>query len=261
MTLDDALVPPPESFIKRFDQLPDNPDFDTLDCEHPCVECETVIPWNSNLYKLWRCPICDDCSAAEELRSKVEESRSKQLSPIESLIPPLYLDHNPKLLPEDARRHLGAVLSWNPGGDKGLYLLGASRAGKTRCLTRLLAKLHSQGIRFKAFFPGEFHAELVAAKRSKGYIDWFNDITSVPVLAIDDLFSEKLTSTTEAGYFEVLDKRISYKRPTLITTQVRTSDTKSLFENPLRGHALMARLRETSDVFAFNDALQDQLKV
>mgnify|MGYP003635593273 CR=1 FL=1 len=239
-------------------------DLHITDTEAECRECSTSIPWNSTLIKIGgpRSVVCDDCCNASKLSHEQAEKETSDnpytpQQPLETLIPALYLNSDPKKLPKDAQEALPQVLAWRPG-PTGLYLLGNTRAGKTRCLCMLLEQLHSQRVQFKAFFPGEFHTDLTDAKRGKDYYRWKKRITTIPVLAIDDLFSEKLTATTEAGYFEILDARIGKRLPTLITTQMRSKDLVQIVENPARAQALSARLKESCKAIILNRDLNQE---
>lgn len=239
-------------------------DLHVTDTEADCRECSTTVPWNSTLIKIAgpRSVVCDDCCNASRLSFEQQEKEAVESvympqKRLDDLIPPLYLDSDPKRLPKQAQEALPHILAWKPG-PVGLYLIGSTRAGKTRCMTMLLRQLHEQRVPFEVFFPGEFHTDLTDAKRGKHYYKWRDHITSVPVLAIDDLFSEKLTATTEAGYFEILDARISKRLPTLITTQMRTEDLVKVVENPARATALTARLKEHCKIYALNRSLEQE---
>lgn len=196
--------------------------------------------------------VCDSCVAEHHEKEAEYEPVQGYQPPLDELIPVFYRETDLKRLPKAGRDNLANILTWDLNRKKGLYLLGDSRQGKTRSLCLLLQQLHKQRIFFKAFFAGDFHTELVDAKRGTQYRQWFKDITTVPVLAIDDLFAEKLTETTQKGLFEVIEQRMARKLPNLITTQVKSKEAIELFIDKRRGHALMERLRETSEVFIFN---------
>ena len=154
------------------------------------------------------------------------------------------------------------MMHWSPNQGKGVYMLGNTRMGKTRLLTLLLRKLHGDGYPFKIFYAGEFHSELGAAKRSAHYQSWRDEVVNIPVLAIDDLFAEKITPTIEAGLFEVINQRMERKLPLLCTSQVRKSDAIARFEDSYRGKALLARFAETCTPYIFNnDVIQEELAV
>jgi len=211
-------------------------------------------------------PKCDPCLERLMENDRLEQTKPDQsrfhLQPLESLIRPLYLDTDYHKLPKEAQVVWESLRHWSPNQGKGVYMLGNTRMGKTRLLTLLLRKLHGEGCPFKIFYAGEFHAELGAAKRSSYYHTWRDEVVNIPVLAIDDLFAEKITPTIEAGLFEVINQRMERKLPLLCTSQVRKSDAIARFEDSYRGKALLARFAETCTPYIFNnDAIQEKLAV
>jgi DNA replication protein DnaC len=224
----------------------------------PCRECGNDSGWTQELINQplfggrSDVAVCDSCVAEHHQKEADEPPVVGYQAPIEDLIPLFYRETDLKRLPKAGKDNLANILTWDLNRKKGLYLLGDSRQGKTRSLCLLLEQLHKQRILFKAFFAGDFHTELVDAKRGTQYRQWFKEVTTVPVLAIDDLFAEKLTETTQKGLFEVIEQRMARKLPNLITTQVKSKEAIELFLDKRRGHALMERLRETSEVFIFN---------
>jgi DNA replication protein DnaC len=258
------------------DALPQVADVDHDDIVVPCRECQTEVPYKSSVLAFFgnnpRIVVCDDCCEDSERKSR-EENVVKPIGTIEDYIPQLYLETDFNLLPKQAQ-HLWRygyenekmdsppIQNWSTKSDKGIYILGDSRTGKTRTLCILLRKLFNDGVKFKLFLAGQFHAQLTEAKRSTNYSAWIRDMVKVPVLAIDDLFAEKLTATTQAGLFEVIEQRMANKRPLLITTQVRRSDAITQFDDPRRGSALLNRLRESCDLYLTNNKVtQETMKV
>lgn len=237
----------------------------------PCSMCGKDSGWseelfNSPLFGNPEIPKCDPC-LEQAMKEDREENGSPNLTkfhqqPIESLIRPLYMDTVINRLPREAQTIWQSMQHWSPNQGKGIYMLGNTRMGKTRLLTLLLRKLHQDGHVFKIFYAGEFHAELGAAKRSSHYHSWRDEVVNIPILAIDDLFAEKITPTIEAGLFEVINQRMERKLPMLCTTQVRKSDAVARFEDGLRGKALLARFAETCTPYIFNnDVMQEKLAV
>lgn len=236
-----------------------------------CSECGRDSGWSEDLFNspLFggspEIPKCDPC-LERLLEQDRKENRSDQTKfhqqPLESLIRPLYMDTDYHKLPKEAQVVWKSLMHWSPNQGKGVYMLGNTRMGKTRLLTLLLRKMHEDGHPFKIFYAGEFHQELGAAKRSSHYHSWRDEVVNIPILAIDDLFAEKITPTIEAGLFEVINQRMERKLPLLCTTQVRKSDAIARFEDSLRGKALLARFAETCTPYIFNqDVVQEKLAV
>lgn len=232
---------------------------------YKCRECRQDTDWTDELVAAFseKAVVCDKCCEAYHQR---EGTRTNKLvyspRPIHELIRPLYMETDFNLLPKQAQAVWKNIQHWTPDRDKGIYLLGESRMGKSRLLTLLLKKLHGYGLAFKVFYAGEFHSELASAKRSSHYASWRDEVVNIPILAIDDLFAEKLTPSTEAGLFEIVNQRMERKLPLLCTSQVKRSDAIARFEDKRRGEALLNRFRETCNVWLFNqEQLQEKLKI
>lgn len=231
----------------------------------PCRECGNDSGWNQELIDspLFRgnveVAVCDPC--VEEFQSKQTEERNlprvdMTIEPFERLVPSGYQHSVISKLPLTAQNALPEIMKWSPLRTKGLYIMGASRQGKTRSLCMLLKQLHDQGRKFKVFFAGDFHTQLIDAKRSPFFKSWRSEIISVPILAIDDLFAEKMSPTTQAGLFEIIEARMARQLPLLCTTQVKRTDALKAFDDPERGNALLLRLKETCELIVMNKNTQ-----
>lgn len=246
------------------------------DIEVPCRECGTPVPYKSSVLAFFgndkKIVVCDSCCEDHHAKEK-EESVARPLGSAEDYIPKFYLETDFNELPRQAQHiwrygyengniNSPPIQQWSLKANKGIYILGDSRTGKTRTLCVLLKKLFDQGTNVRLFLAGQFHAELTEAKRSTNYSAWIREVVKAPVLAIDDLFAEKLTATTQAGLFEVVEQRMANKKPILITTQVRRSDAITQFDDPRRGSALLNRLRESCDLYLTNkEVAQKELKI
>ena len=225
---------------------------------YTCRECGCDTDWTDELVEAFseKAVVCDQCCEDYQKSKKSHKAEIvHQARPITELIRPLYLETDYEKLPEEAQNVWNNIKHWTPDIGKGIYLLGASRTGKSRLLTLLLQKLHGYGYAFKIFYAGEFHAELSNAKRSTHYRSWRDEVVTIPILAIDDLFAEKMTPTSEAGLFEIINQRMERKLPVLATSQVIRKDAVARFDDKHRGEALLNRLRETTQLWLFNQEL------
>ena len=237
----------------------------------PCAICKQDSGWTEELFHSWvansnpEVPKCDPCidRLLNEEKQQTEVTKLTHIQdPIEKIIPPLYLETDYHKLPKEAQILWKHVQYWTPDISKGLYLLGESRTGKTRTLCLLLQRLHKEGYPIKLFLAGQFHAQLADAKRSSFFQSWRDKLVDIDLLAIDDLFAEKLTPTTQAGLFEIIEQRMAYKKPMLVTTQVARKEAVMQFDDPRRGEALLNRLRETTDSYIMDiDQLQGKLAI
>ena len=234
----------------------------------PCRECGQDSGWTEELLNglLFqgnaKCAVCDDCCdkyEASQRQESLEESKVTVREPIEKLIRPLYMETDYHKLPKKAQVIWMNIRNWTPILKVGLRFCGASRSGKTRLMMMLLKNLYKDGENFKVFYAGEFHAELSQAKRSSFYREWRDEVVNAPILAIDDLFAEKMTATTEAGLFEVVNQRMERRLPLLYTSQVKTESAIDRFEDKARGQAFVNRLKETTHLHYFEQVNQEEM--
>ena len=232
------------------------------DVEVTCPECKAKFLHNEHLARVFPNTHCDDCCESVMAR-RVQEDMADRLDfseKVQATIPQLFHDTDLERLPYPQRQQ---VLSWdNKPKGMGLWIAGDTRTGKTRTLCLLLEQLMEEGQEVEAFFHGAFNDDLLEVLRSeRSFKAWKRKICRVPVLALDDLFSSKMTERSETALFEILDDRVSNYRPTLVTTQVTGKDARSRFHSTKRGEAFFARVREFFKVIPFTKDTQSALKV
>lgn len=277
--IDQAIGEEPKQMFKGDGRkLPENPrDWTLMDLinddqgvhakfdleEWTCPMCGKKEMWNPIYFGVVPTAVCEPCNDKQirdanrkEASEKVEQNGIK----VDSIIPPIYRETDFDRLPYPQRQD---VRSWRPAkSGKGLWMVGDTRKGKTRASCVLIDDLIDEGINVKAFFHGNFNDELVEVIRSeKSFRKWKYGITSAEVLFIDDLFASKLTERVEASLFDILDERISWKRPTIITTQVEAKEAKHFFHSLKRCEAFFARIAEFFQVVRFVDPVQEEIDI
>ena len=216
--------------------------------DRPCPHCGRIEKWTALEVAAYAALACDLC-CEEHHKNKGQGSEPVALvrDEIEKVIPPLYRETDrARLEKETTTEQVAAVMEWTPNQKKkGLALIGDTRAGKTRTLCLLLDKLIKDRQKVRAFFHGSFYDEMLETIRSdRNFRKWKTALIEEPVVAIDDLFAEKLTERGEASLFEILDARICHHRPTFITTQVGKREGLNRFASVKRAEAFFARLKE-----------------
>lgn len=169
------------------------------------------------------------------------------------LCPPRYRDSDPARLPT---AQLTDVLAWKPNKDGiGLFLVGASRTGKTRCMWMLLKRLISEGITVRAF---DGIGWTLAVSRAFGEPstteDWLDGLIRPDILFLDDLFKGKITEAQEQAVQGVLERRSAYMKPTFCTSNTDATMLASrMTENGAsdRAGSILGRIVEFCKVIKF----------
>lgn len=229
-----------------------------------CPCCGNKESANEILAAIFWNGACDACCDDYDRKKKAPEQILALDSKLTENIPPLYRDTDRgRLENEKDSRQVSEVMAWeHTPRAKSVALVGDTRTGKTRTLCLLLEKMIKEGKTIRCFFHGSFADELMDVMRSnRSYRDWKRKIAQADYLAIDDLFSEKLTERCEAALFEVLDERVCHYRPTFITTQITFKDAKKFFNSQKRAEAFFARLKEFFTVIPCGKPIQEELAV
>lgn len=199
--------------------------------------------------------ICDDCYSSTKT-AKVEARKIEEAEERGQVIPEIYQETDPNH-PGLNYRARSEIMSWNLHKGKGLWVVGDTRTGKTRCVCLLVQELIKKGHKVRAFFHGSFGDELLEViKSDKSFRVWKSKIMQAPVLFIDDLFASKMTDRTEATLFDILDARITYRKPTLVTTQLTGKEARSFFHSEQRLRAFFARVQEFFQVVTIEKETQ-----
>ena len=241
------------------------PDLEAFQANAPnvqraCPHCGKVEAWSAIDAAAFKAIACDTCCAENQNRSPAAVKLITET--LENVIPPLYRETDKaRIEKEQSFEQVMAVLSWDKDRrKKHLALVGDTRTGKTRTLCILLEKLIRTGTHVRAFFHGSFYDELLEVMRSdRNFRKWKAEIVKADIVAIDDLFAEKLTERGEASLFEILDARICNHKPTFITTQVTAAEGLARFHSKKRAEAFFARLNEFFELVQCGGPVQTTL--
>ena len=211
-----------------------------------CVKCGASIEYQKieNFPDL-KPTICEKCAAAQPATG-VEADRTKAF---QELCPPLYQDTDPNHATLAGNPKLAEVVNWKYQ-PKGLVIRGSTRLGKTRAAWLLIKRLMLEGRSVKAMTCGEF-ARQAAENAGDGARDWFDEMTKVDVLFVDDLGKSKLTERVESDLFDIIESRAANLKPCLFTTNFDGETLKGKMTND-RGDALISRIREFCQAVNFN---------
>jgi len=188
--------------------------------------------------------------AGEEQQKRIISERSMAW---EAICPPLYQmtrqDH-----PDLNAAILAEVLKWHDNGDgKGLCLIGPSGRCKTRIIMLLAKRLHFEGV--NVYFTAAtrlawaFQNQTGNDPRNGEARDAIIKAQKCRVLVLDDVGKEKFTETVERDFYDLVEQRTSYLRPTHWTANATGPQLEAMMSGD-RGGAIMRRLREFTEAIA-----------
>lgn len=139
------------------------------------------------------------------------------------------------------------VLAWRYGS-RGLLLRGETGQRKTRLLWRLLRRQFDAGRTLQVFTAGEFGRSYGDAAGRYESSAWFETMSAVDVLVIDDLGKGAWSEAVRAVFFDLVDRRMRHGKPLLVTTNDDGEGIAAKMRDPSMGDPLVRRLREFCEV-------------
>jgi len=162
--------------------------------------------------------------------------------PPESTMPELFKDTDTNRLGELKY----TAEHWEPHG-KGLLVHGATRRGKTRTAWYIANRLWlANAVRNRFIFLSmfELEAKLVASWGRDAWDKTMINMTTVPLLFLDDLGKERMTERMASCLFALIDQRTMNKKPTIITTNLTGDTLLERFHDKEIGAAFVSRLKD-----------------
>lgn len=188
-------------------------------------------------------PMCDPC--LEDDQNKVDAEQKRQH---ERRKPPLLIPKDPGsyMTPPGDRAALNDVSAWKPARSQPwLYLCGRTGAGKSHLAKQKIREHYTVGAAFINT------AELVGLYRScfddDGGSQWKidADYKKAPILVLDDLGAESVTSFAHERIFDLLEYRIERLLPTIITSNHSIGDLVQIYgsvRGKIHGERIGSRL-------------------
>ena len=143
---------------------------------------------------------------------------------------------------------------WAKDDGMGLGVYGPTGVGKTRAVWEILRRHHFSGRSVFAataqqiqIAVGDFHTDAFMDRSAARKL--IRDCKGSGILFIDDIGKERTTAAVAAVLHDIVDTRVSHKRPILWTSELTGTELgEKLGEN--YGNGLIRRLREFSTVIA-----------
>lgn len=121
----------------------------------------------------------------------------------------------------------------------GMVFLGTVGSGKTYLASAIIGKLIENGVDAKIILLHDFMDELRAAVKDDSPQRLINQVKSYKVLAIDDLGADNNTDFAISAVFSILNYRINYELPTIITTNLSYKQIEEVY-----GSRICSRITE-----------------
>ena len=234
-----------------------------------CVECGKPLGPNAIHYMNGLGCCNTECEDRYVNKSKMGNEIAVAMA---RLTRPLYLDTDISKLPTDVyytnkdplfpvKGVIKKITEWNPSSNRGMVIHGSTGSGKTRLITLLIKNLvELYGMvgksHLQVFYAGELKQELskyFGSSRSMSKADEFiNLLVGCRVLIIDDFGKEKFTEYYETSVFNIIERRISMLKPTIITTNYVGNNLKERFSDPETFKPFYRRLVEFNDTIGLS---------
>jgi DNA replication protein DnaC len=144
-------------------------------------------------------------------------------------------------------------IDWRPEGDKtGLLIHGTTGVGKTRALWEIVRRMWVEKAEMDINMPYLFltmrkiESMIEQGFDTKKHGTMLDSLIEHPLLVIDDLGKERLTSRMASDLFAIIDERTVNRRTTIISTNFNGTTLLERFENKDKetGVAFIRRLKD-----------------
>jgi len=179
---------------------------------------------------------------AEEEEREKSRIATECLARYRKICPSAFRETEQTLIPD--QNALNKVLKWEFGA-RGLLIFGDTGLGKTRSVWLLIRRLMSGGLDVEAMTASRFSREISTSwDVSGGFARLINRLVDVPLLFIDDLGKEAMTTRVEAELFAVVNERTAGGLPIIITTNYGSKSLIGNFSSSETAMPLIRRLKE-----------------
>lgn len=218
-----------------------------------CPKCsqettQAALDWNGN--------ICNPCYSWQRLdedkAGSVKLALEARMSRFAFLCPAQYRDNDTEVI---LRSCFDQVLDYK-FSPRGLLCMGDSQRGKTTSCWRLLEKLYIlQSIQFEAMSEPEFSQQAARHMRTRSLDAWLDKLCAAQVLFLDDIGHSATTAKHLEDLYYVVEKRTSWKRPIIATTQFTSDELAGRAKNSGGEKTVVAilnRLKASCEVVVFH---------
>lgn len=223
-----------------------------------CIRCGCAFDYNPLVFAGIMSDIAPDyclpCDEAVIVERKAEvekaEARKRQeaagsrRAKWEQICPPLFLETD--LNHRDMRQKATLeALAWQYG-PKGLLMHAETGACKSRVLWELCRRAYlNEGRSVEVFVATDFAFQLTKsfAEDNRNFCAFIEKLRRVDLLALDDLGKERMTDRVQSELFGVIDWRMNYKLPIIVTSNYVGDTLTGRFPDKDTAAPLVSRLR------------------
>lgn len=227
-----------------------------------CWKCRAKFSWEPRDafgHEPRNCPACTKAEVEEKQRQRSAKVLAEREEVLKKICPWSFANTDVKRLGFEHGEQYRKVMAWTSDQRKGLVLIGETDKGKTRCLWELVKRLVREGVVVRFLRETDFSHEVGRRGKDGTLWDWVDKLCEVDVLAYDDLGKAPKTDRFISELFHVIDTRLNWGRPTLITTQLtgkevgeQIKSTAGIHAGKATAEALVRRLRQHCQDVSFN---------
>lgn len=140
------------------------------------------------------------------------------------------------------------VREWDFDGGASLILNGDTGSGKTTAQWALAEKLDEQNTPLLFLGAVDLGRRLSRAAKE---LCADQELLDCNYLFVDDLGKERLTPAVGALFYELIEERLSWRRPFVFSTRFTGESFEARFDDPILGRDIRRRLRDAARVFVF----------
>ena len=184
---------------------------------------------------------CDPCQRLKEAQIEAQ-TRGSDAPPLKwsEICPAAYQGFDLNRLPEASRGVAFNVLNWQKS-EKGVGMIGDSRAGKTFIMHELARRVFERGGKIKLTSGTEF-AYACGSSEAGERRAMIDSCIAVAHLFLDDIDKMKMTDRVESDFYHVIEQRRRALKPVFVTLNASGAELERMMSDN-GGSPIVNRLR------------------
>lgn len=212
-----------------------------------CRKCGTPFESTSATFAMGESVIslrqsyCDPCQQTKEAQIQAQ-ARGSDAPPVKwtEICPAAYQGFDMNRLPKESRSVAFSILNWQRS-EKGVGMIGDSRAGKTFIMHELARSIFEGGGKIKLTSGTEF-AYACGSSEAGERRAMIDSCISVAHLFLDDIDKMKMTDRVESDFYHVIEQRRRALKPVFVTLNASGAELERMMSGN-GGSPIVNRLR------------------